>query len=291
MNTIKGREYRPQPGGTAYYASMVYQSLGLRTAAVTCVASEDEQELLSELRTNGTEVFNLPTGTTTVFHNFYAAENPDVRMQSVTSVARTILLTELPSISSRIYHLGPLTQGDIEPSIARHCANSGGLVAVDVQGLIRDVVDENVVSRTSRHAWEQLRYVHVLKADIDEILTLTREPNVFEAVKAVGRTGVGEVVITKGSRGSTVFGRSRSVSFEAIPPRATVDTTGCGDTYLAAYMASRLRTDSLEESAKYGALAASLNMESFGPFRGTQEDIQERWSEFCGAGDSLLHLP
>lgn len=289
VNTIKGSEYRPRPGGTAYYSSMVYQSLGLRTAIITCVAAEDEDTLLSELRASGVEIFNLPTRATTAFHNYYAPENPDIRMQSVSSQAEPIALAHMPRVSARIVHLGPLIQQDMDPEIARSCAEAGALVALDAQGLTRRVADGKVAAASCANTWRELPYIHVLKADADEVLALTDQATVLEAVRIVARSGVQEVIITRGSRGSNVYGKGRTVSFDAIPPRATIDATGCGDTYLAAYMARRLVTDSLEDCARYGALAASLNIETLGPFTGTRDDIAERWAAFCEAsGPSFL---
>jgi sugar/nucleoside kinase (ribokinase family) len=254
-NTIKGSEYRPRPGGTAYYSSMVYQSLGLRTAIITCVAAKDEDTLLSELRASGVEVFNLPTRATTAFRNYYAPENPDIRMQSVSSQAEPIVLAHMPRVSARIIHLGPLIQQDMDPAIARSCAEAGALVALDAQGLTRRVVDGKVAAASCANTWRELPYIHVLKADADEILALTGQASVFKAMRIV----------------------------------ATIDATGCGDTYLAAYMARRLVTDSLEDCARYGALAASLNIETLGPFTGTRDDIAERWAAFCEAsGPSFL---
>jgi sugar/nucleoside kinase (ribokinase family) len=279
------------PRRTAYYASMVYQSLGLRTAVITCVAAGDEDELLSELRGSGVEVFNLPTRGTTVFRNYYAADNPDIRIQSVISQAEPIDLARMPCVPARIFHLGPLTQQDMDPEIPRSCAKAGTLVALDAQGLTRSVVDGRVVAAPCMSAWQELPYIQVLKADLDEVLALTGQASVLEAVRIVTQTGVREVIITRGSHGSTVYGRGRSVSFEAIPPRATIDATGCGDTYLAAYMARRLVTDSLEDCAKHAALAASLNIETPGPFTGTWADIAESWQAFCEASGSSLLRP
>jgi hypothetical protein len=53
INSLGGTEYPPQPGGAAYYSTMVYVALGLGTAVVTRVAPADEAVLLGELRAAG----------------------------------------------------------------------------------------------------------------------------------------------------------------------------------------------------------------------------------------------
>jgi sugar/nucleoside kinase (ribokinase family) len=285
FNTIQGSESAPRPGGTAYYAAMAYRGLGLDTAVITSLATEHESALLGELRDSGVEVFNLPSPATTVFHNSYDPNDPDIRVQRVSAQAAPIDLAHMPQVPARIYHLGPLTQKDMDPEIPRACAETGTLVALDAQGLTRSVVNGRVVAAGYAHARHVLPNIRILKADADEILALTGRPSVIEAVQDVARAGVQEVIVTRGGQGSSVHGEGRTVDFGAVPPRATVDATGCGDTYLAAYLARRLTSDDLEDCARHAALAASLNIEVNGAFTGSWDDIAARWQAFreaCG---------
>ena len=57
--------------------------------------------------------------------------------------------------------------------------------------------------------------------------------------------------------------RSVADPFEA----REVDTTGCGDTFTAGYVARRLQSDDLEECARYAAALAAVKAEDFGPVR------------------------
>jgi sugar/nucleoside kinase (ribokinase family) len=54
------------------------------------------------------------------------------------------------------------------------------------------------------------------------------------------------------------------------------DATGCGDTFLAAYLARRLTSDDLCDCGEFAAAAASINIETLGAFRGTADDIAAR---------------
>ncbi len=53
-----------------------------------------------------------------------------------------------------------------------------------------------------------------------------------------------------------------------------MDATGCGDTYLAAYIHKRRKSSSVKERGIFAAATATLKLEEFGPFRGTEEDVQ-----------------
>ena len=145
-NTIDGVALPPRPGGTAYYAALVYARLGLSTAVVTRVAAGDEEDLLGELRAAGVAVFNEPTPTTTNFHNIYPGANPDRRVQWADHVAAAIDGAAVPAIEAGVVHLGPLLRTDLGPGIAELCRRLGGTVAMDVQGLTRTVVDGRVLA-------------------------------------------------------------------------------------------------------------------------------------------------
>lgn len=276
INTIRGVEHPPLPGGAAHYATMVYRRLGLRVAVVTAVARLDEPLLLGELSAAGAEVFNLGAIETTTFRNDYPSDDPDLRVQRVHGRAAPITVARLPAIQARIWQLGPLTAGDIEPGVVGHCARRGGLVGMDVQGLTRMVVGGEVRAAPPAERLDNLRDLAVLKADDDEIRTYTGTRTVADAVARVRAAGVGEVLITHGSRGSTVFGAAGQVAIGAVPPRQTVDATGCGDTYLAAYLARRTTSDDLRDCGEFAAAAAALNLEHLGAFQGSAAAINER---------------
>jgi sugar/nucleoside kinase (ribokinase family) len=276
INTIGGTAYEPRPGGAAYYATMVYTRLGLRTAVLTKVAVDDEPALLQELRAAGASVFNRPTATTTTFRNIYPLGNADARLQHVDSRADPLIVNDLPPIRAQIWQIGPLTDQDIDPAIIARCARAGGAVGMDVQGLTRRVVAGEVRASEPLGGVDHLRHVDVLKADEEEILTYTGCAILDEAIAKVRGAGVREVLITRGSRGSVVFADGDALEIEAVPPRRVADATGCGDTYLAAYMVRRMDGADRAECARFASAAASLNIETLGAFRGSAADIAVR---------------
>ena len=266
-------ERKPQPGGVTYYASMTYCRLGLSTAVVTKVAANDEWALLRELRSNGVEVFNLPTKTTATFENHYSADNFDVRVQRVGSRAEVIRLTEFPEIRANTVHFGPLTPDDIELDIMVPGLSPFSTIALDAQGLVREIVDGAVVAKERVDHGHWLRFVDVLKVDNQELLIYAGSASPSNAVRGLLARGVDELVVTEGSLGSTVFRDGDSFRIDAVRPRRSVDVTGCGDTFLAAYMAKRMTSEDIEECGGFASAAASINLESSGPFKGAEKDV------------------
>ena len=269
-------ERKPQPGGVAYYAAMTYCRLGLRTAVVTKVAAKDDQSLLTELRSAGVEVFNLPTKSTTSFENHYSADNFDVRVQRIGSRAEVIRLTEMPDIQVETVHFGPLTPDDIELDVMVRGLSLCSTIALDAQGLVREVVDGAVVAKERVDHGHWLRFVDVLKVDSQELLIYAGLASPSNAIRGLLDWGVDELVVTKGGQGSTVFRAGDSFPIDAIRPRRSVDVTGCGDTFLAAYMAKRMTSDDIEECGEFASAAASINLECSGPFKGAEKDVQRK---------------
>jgi len=272
-NFLGNIERRPQPGGVAYYASMTYCRLGLSTAVVTKVATNDEWALLRELRSNGVEVFNLPTNTTTTFENHYSVDNFDVRVQRIGSCAEIIRMTEFPNIQANTIHFGPLTPDDIELNIMVPKFSAFATIALDAQGLVRETIDGAVVAKEKVDHGQWLRFVDVLKVDTQELLIYAGSASPNNAVKELLAQGVHELIVTEGSLGSTVFRNGDSFHIDAIQPRQSIDATGCGDTFLAAYMAKRMISKDIKECGSFASAAASINLEYSGPFKGNEQEV------------------
>ncbi|MGH6921360.1 MAG: PfkB family carbohydrate kinase, partial [Geminicoccaceae bacterium] len=147
---------------------------------------------------------------------------------------------------------------------------------MDVQGLTRRIVAGEVRASEPLGGAGHLRHVDVLKADEEEILTYTGCATVEEAVARVRAAGAREVLITRGSRGSMVFADGDAIAVDAVPPRRLADATGCGDTYLAAYMIRRMTGADRAACAGFASAAAALNIETLGAFRGSAADIAAR---------------
>ncbi|MCG8508717.1 MAG: PfkB family carbohydrate kinase [Rhodospirillales bacterium] len=286
VNHAGGIAYPPSPGGTAFYSAMVYASLGLKTAVVTRVAPSDAA-LLEDLLAAGVEVFNLPSDRTSEFRNVYDdPDNPDQRTQFAGARAAMIGADDLPELRARIFHLGPLTPKDVDTEIAARCAQSGALVALDAQGLTREIVDDRVMPSRKAAMGPFLRHVDFLQADDAEIAIFSGEDGLVDGMKRVRAEGARHVIVTHASRGSRLYDGSGIIPIPALPPRAAVDATGCGDTYLAAFMSRRVKNDSPVDAAIFAAVASSLNIETHGPFRGSQADVEARRRE-TGFGEDV----
>src|SRR5215475_13983643 len=98
---------------------------------------------------------------------------------------------------------------------------------------------------------------------------LTKEDNVFAALKKIHRLGPKYVIIKKGSHGSILSGPKGFFICPAYPLHKVVDPTGAGDSFVGGMMgylatASGSIDDNLRRAMIYGSVTASFCCEGFG---------------------------
>jgi sugar/nucleoside kinase (ribokinase family) len=272
---IPGRPDRVMTGGSVFYASIALRRLGFAVTAITKLAAADEP-LLEPLRAAGIDLILRPSPTTTVFENSYGGEQLSQRTQRVPSIAAPFHLSDLEGIAGDVVHLGPLTADEMGAEIFRGARGVAPLVSFDAQGILRRVVAQAVVDTPVPALGQLLRHVDVLKVDDAEAAALVGERDPVRAAGALVALGPREVLVTFADRGSLLCGPDGVTLIGAIPPRASVDATGCGDTYLAGYTAARLRGEPQARSARIAAAAASLKLEDYGPLQADWEAVLAR---------------
>jgi pseudouridine kinase len=107
-----------------------------------------------------------------------------------------------------------------------------------------------------------LSSVAMLKANVMETQTLTGieiagDASLAAAGRALLDQGLGQAVITLGGRGVYCVNAQESCKLPVFPGPVN-NTTGAGDSLMAAFIWARLREFSLEKSARAGLAAASL---------------------------------
>ena len=263
---VDGKIEKSIPGGTAYYTSIALASLGLKVAVITKTARSDRQELLTELKSCGITVFWQPSRETSLFEAIYYRENLDLRTQKVWAIADPFSPEDLVNIEAKVFHIGPLTDRDFADGFLPAAANRQHRLALDAQGLIREITPEGAVRNVD---WPQkkreLPAIDILKVDDREAKILTGETDVDRAAIQLSHWGVKETIVTFGSRGSLVYANHRFYRIPAFAPQPAIDATGCGDTYVAGYLHQRLQGLDFEKAGRFAAQVATRKLEKFGP--------------------------
>jgi sugar/nucleoside kinase (ribokinase family) len=214
---------RARVGGGAYHGARALRELRGEARVITRCAPADRDPLLPPLVRLGTPVQWIRGTSTSTFAFEFDGEQRTMEVEEVGDAWRPGDL----STSSRVrwVHLAALFRGefptDTLASLARRCR-----VSLDAQGLVRAPelgplrLDDDFDRELLRHLW-------VLKLADEEAAI----------VGDVTSLGVREVIVTHGSRGSTVYCGGTS---EFVPARPLdVNATGAGDAFATAYVAGR----------------------------------------------------
>lgn len=262
------------PGGTTFYCSQAIQNLkGLKYLLVASLA-ETEIKGVDDLRQRGIETKVVNSKKTLYFENAYG-ENQDDRTQRVLAKADPFVIEAMEGVEAKVFLLGALLADDFSLDFVEKLA-SKGLLAVDSQGYLREVVGEDVRAIDWRDKKSFLKHVHFLKLNEMELEVMTGEEDIERAAKKLHSWGVKEVIMTLGSMGSIIYDGDEFYIIPAYKPSEMLDATGCGDTYMAGYLYKRLQGESIEDAGKFGAAMATIKIENSGPFNGTEEDINDR---------------
>jgi sugar/nucleoside kinase (ribokinase family) len=132
-----------------------------------------------------------------------------------------------------------------------------------------------------------LRRIDGFVLNDSEAHQLTKEDNVFAALKKIHKQGPKYVIIKKGSHGSILSGPRGYFICPAYPLHKVVDPTGAGDSFVGGMMgwlatARGSIDDNIRRAMIYGSVTASFCCEGFGLTRTTQtkrHDIERRVKE------------
>jgi sugar/nucleoside kinase (ribokinase family) len=180
----------------------------------------------------------------------------------------------LKDVEAEIFHLGTLLADDFSLDVLKALSQRGTL-AVDAQGYLREVRDEQVYAVDWKEKREAMQYIDILKVNEHEMEVLTGMKDLRAAAKVLADWGVKEVLLTLGSLGSVILAEGVYYDIPAYAPREVVDATGCGDTYMTGYLYRRALGDSYEQAGKFAAAMSTLKLEKTGPFSRTEAEVLE----------------
>jgi sugar/nucleoside kinase (ribokinase family) len=223
-------------GGTVSYGALAAARLGLRVRALVGADSEAAAaHELDTLRAARVDVVVVPLAHGPVFEN---RQMGNARRQYVHGLSDTIPVSALPAQwrEPTAVLLGPVANELRDEWV--NAIPAGALVALAWQGLVRELAVDEPVRLRPLTITPLVRRSDVLFVSAEDIAA--GGPPLDKML----RQGQ-EIFITVGEHGALHITRSGEgrPRINVIPPRprrTPIDTTGAGDTFLAAYVAARL---------------------------------------------------
>lgn len=239
----------PRPGGGVLYAAQSLAWLGADARVAAACAPGDKDALLPALEAFGLPVAWFPSSRTTAYTFHYEGERRVMWQDAVGDPWTPSRALEAVA-DARWVHVAALTRTDFS-SAALAALAPGRRLLLDAQGLVR--TSELGRLQTDRAIGDVLRHVTMLKLNVEEAETLVggTDPTRLRSLD------VPEVLLTLGARGSVVVTGDVVEHLPEVELAGAVDPTGAGDTYAAAYLASRARGADAVEAARVATTTVS----------------------------------
>lgn len=216
----------PRLGGSAAYAALTAQALGLRAGILTAWGEELPLEAL-----DGVAVVNTGAEASTRFENTYV---DGARTQRILQQAPFIEFHHIPEPwrTTPMLHLAPVAR-EVSPRILKYFADS--TIAATPQGWLREWDEDGRVQPAD---WPEAE--HIL-ARLDAcVLGLEDVGGDLERVQAMAAL-CPALVLTAGKAGATLYAQGAETHIPA-PSVDEVDPTGAGDVFAATFLAQLHRT-------------------------------------------------
>ncbi|HUA65772.1 MAG TPA: PfkB family carbohydrate kinase [Alphaproteobacteria bacterium] len=267
-------------GGSASHAA-VAASFFSPVKLVGVVGDDFPQKYITLYRKHGIELSGLQIVPGKTFH--WSGEY-EVNMNN-----RRTLLTELGVFERFTPHLPAehkasqfVLLANIAPSLQHHVLDQmrrPKFVAADTMDLWLNIALEDLLRLLPR--------IDCLVLNDSEAHQLTKEDNVFAAMKRIHKLGPKYVIIKKGSHGSILSGPGGHFICPAYPLHDVCDPTGAGDSFVGGMMGFLATARGpiekhFRRAMVYGSVVASFCCEGFGLNRTTKTrrlDIEKRVRE------------
>ena len=258
-------------GGGFYYAAYMAALMRLNTAVISRLSKTDEH-IVEKLRKLGVDVFPSYSEYSTEMQLTYPSTNVDEREITVSRMAGSFAKEQLSGMNARIFMISALIRGEVDIEFLQEIKKKDTLLAADVQGFMRVVLDDG---RLANDSWSEkhkfLSQIDILKTDAVEAEILTGNKDKKKAARILSEWGAKEVVLTHRD-GVLVYADDQYFEAEFYPKKL-VGRTGRGDTCFTSYLGKRLTASPLE-STRWATAVTSLKMEAEGPIQRNIDEVK-----------------
>ena len=138
--------------------------------------------------------------------------------------------------------------GEVSASLVKAIKHKALLLAVDLQGFLRETRGQVLVLGPSAEAIEVLRLADIVHADLEELQALTNRHNALEACENVVRYLRGAMLVTIRPHAAILVSEGRIRVHEFSDDYVAKERTGAGDYFLSTYTYYYVKTGDYEES-------------------------------------------
>ena len=255
---VIGDESSHKVGGATYFQSFVFEEFFSDYMAIVNCSSD---ELIGDFANTGKVEVIIKDDTHYFENNYPEKDNLNKRLQLSNFACIPILKEDLEDLlPDEIdgFVLNPLNRYDFPAETIDFLKSFNVPIFLSIQGFLRvpnDKVNDNFTIKL-----ENFDELTSILSGVDAIFLDEAEKNIIG-----GDFDVDEMVVTNGSHGSRIISDDE-IKIPAVECVNIVDTTGCGDTFMAAYIAEKLLHKSSKKAGNFASVIASKKIENHGPY-------------------------
>lgn len=265
---IIGDEKNSKVGGATYYQSFVCEEFYNDYIAIVNASNVD---LVSEFPDESKVKLILKEDTHYFINEYPDKENLDIRYQSTNFANIPILKEDLITIFEEYdlmdngnidaFVLNPLNSNDFPIETIDYLKSFNVPIYISLQGFLRfKGENDSMILKTSED-------LSSILAKISAVFLDEGEYDIIKNEKITARN----LVITNGSKGSRIINfDGESININAVKCENIIDATGCGDTYMSAYICARLNSKSFKESGDFASRISCKKLENVGPYKSNE---------------------
>lgn len=268
---IKNGMKESKVGGATFFQAFVYEALNIDYLAIVNLSNLDIIDKFPDKN----KVIALLKEDTHFFINEYPNEdNLDLRVQLSNFANIPIFVDELKPILDKIdkidaFVINPLNQYDFPRETMDYLKNFKVPIYLSIQGFLRkkDSLENN--DGYNGILLDKNSNIQAIVNDTSGIFLDENEFDIMFEDNDFSSCNVGEIIVTNGSKGSRIISNinDNEIIIEPVEQKYIVDSTGCGDTYMAAYISKKLEAKSSLEAGNFASLIASEKLSSDGPYK------------------------
>lgn len=266
----------PYPSGApAIFIDQVAR-LGHPAGLVSCVGNDDFGMLnIERLRRDGVDVSAIRVAPDQATGTAFVRYRPDGERDFVYNIRHSAcglvsLTDQALGLLDRARHLHVMGSSlfsfriiDEVATALKHIRQRGGTLSFD-PNIRKEMLDIPEM----RAAMEMmLQHCDIFLPSGPELMMLTDAKTEDDAVREILGAGVSEIVVKRGARGASYYGRGETLHLPACPAQE-IDPTGAGDCFGATFVTCRLQGRAPRDSLRYANAAGARAVAVRGPMEG-----------------------
>ncbi len=262
---VRDNEMRKALGGTVVYGALAALKHNVKPIVISKIGSDFPDEYLMFLSRSGVDLSGVKVSkmASTRFKLVYKDTE---RTLYLLSKCEDITAFDIKpeSVEGKPVIIGAVI-GEVTSDALDYISKKAALVAIDIQGFIRQVDETGVVKLApTEAAGKAISSADIVHAEMYEAEAMLGVSDPVKAGKALVELGAGIALITMGVEGSLVVTKKRIIRVPAAKPSRVADITGAGDVYTSVFTIEYHKTGDLAVAAAMASAAASYLVEKEG---------------------------